>query len=131
MKENEITGQILDAGIEVHRTLGRPGLLESFLEEALVWELQSRGLFVERQKSVPISYKGQLLATPLYIDILVENQIIVECKATEKHNPVYESQTLTYLRLMNLRLGMVINFGHTLIKNGIHRVINNRWQETL
>lgn len=122
---NEITGQILDAAIEVHRTLGGPGLLENVYEEALVWELKSRNLIVDRQKEIPIRYKEVLLATPLRIDILVENQVIVECKATSQYNPIFEAQTLTYLRLAGLHIGIVINFGERLVKNGIKRVFNN------
>lgn len=126
MKENKITGQILDAAIEVHRTLGGPGLLESVYEEALSYELRQRHLYVERQKLVPISYKGQELATPLRLDMLVSQQVIVECKATTEYNTIYEIQLLTYLRLMNLKIGLVINFGESVVKDGVHRVINNR-----
>lgn len=108
----------------MHKTLGGPGLLEGVYEEALVWELQHRGLKVQRQLAVPISYKGNQLATPLRIDLLVEGLIIVENKATTSYNSIFETQTLTYLRLMNLRLGLVINFGEKVVKNGIHRVPN-------
>ena len=125
-EENQISGVILDAAIEVHRTLGGPGLLESVYEEALVWELCQRGLNVERQKQLPIKYKTVVLATPLRIDLLVGGKVIVECKATIKHNPIFEAQTLTYLRLSGLKLGIVINFGETLIKKGYHRVINQK-----
>lgn len=126
MKENKITGQILDAAIEVHRTLGGPGLLESVYEEALSYELRQRHIFVERQKLVPIVYKDQELATPLRLDILVSHQVIVECKATINYNTIFEVQLLTYLRLMNLRVGLVINFGEAVVKDGVHRVINSR-----
>lgn len=124
MIENETSGQIVDAAIEVHRTLGGPGLLESVYEEALVWELRSRGLTVDRQKTVPIKYKGIALETPLRIDLLVDNLVIVECKATYQYNRIYEAQALTYLRLTGLRLALVINFGERLVKDGIHRVRN-------
>ena len=124
MIENEISGQIVDAAIEVHRTLGGPGLLESVYEEALVWELNNRGLAVERQKIVPISYKGFVLETPLRIDLLVGGLVIVECKATTAYNRIYESQALTYLRLTGLKLALVINFGERLVKYSIHRVRN-------
>jgi len=122
--ENQISRIILDAAIEVHRTLGGPGLLESVYEEALVWELKQRGLTVERQKSVPIIYKGRTLGTPLRLDLLVNGKVIVECKATTDYNPIFEVQTLTYLRLTGLKLGLVINFGERLIKHGFHRVVN-------
>ena len=124
MIENEISGQIVDAAIEVHRTLGGPGLLEKAYEEALVWELQYRGIQVERQKTVPIMCKGHVLASPLQIDLLVAELVIVECKATPHYNRIFESQALTYLRLTGLRLALVINFGERLVKEGIHRVRN-------
>ena len=124
VEEDALSYKIVGAAIEVHKTLGGPGLLESVYEEALVWELQNNGLAVRRQVAVPICYKGQQLATPLRVDVLVENLVIVENKATTSYNPIYEAQTLTYLRLMNLRLGLVINFGERYVKNGIHRVPN-------
>lgn len=123
-REDEISHKIIGAAIEVHRTLGGPGLLESVYEEALVWELKHRGLVIGRQVEVPIHYKGNLLTTPLYVDVLVENLVIVENKAVVNYNPIYEAQTLTYLRLMNLRLGLVINFGSQYVKKGVHRVVN-------
>ena len=121
---NEITGEVIGAAIEVHRTLGGPGLLESVYEEALIWELQSRGCLVERQVAVPIQYKGYQLANPLRLDMLVEKQVIVECKATTQYNTIYEAQLLTYLRLLELQVGLVINFGEKYAKRGIHRVVN-------
>jgi GxxExxY protein len=122
--EDDLSHQIIGAAIEVHRTLGGPGLLESVYEEAMVWELIDRGLDVKRQVAVPISYKGNQLATPLRIDLLVEDLIIVENKAMTKYNSIFATQTLTYLRLMNLRLGLVINFGEKYVKRDIHRVPN-------
>ena len=124
MHENQISKIILDAAIEVHRTLGGPGLLESVYEEALAWELQQRGLPVERQRLIPITYKGQTLGTPLRLDLLVSDKVIVECKATANYNPIFETQVLTYLRLTGLKLGLVINFGEKLVKDGYHRVVN-------
>lgn len=121
--ENIISGRVVDAAVEVHRTLGGPGLLESVYEEALAWELTERGLSVERQKLVPITYKQVLLATPLRLDMLVDECVIVECKAAAVYNSIFEAQALTYPRLMGLRLALVINFGERLVKNGIHRVI--------
>lgn len=125
VREDELSYVIIGAAIEVHRTLGGPGLLESVYEEAMVWELQSRGLKIERQVEVPVNYKGHSLATPLRVDLLVERLVIVENKSVVTYNPIFEVQTLTYLRLMNLRLGLVINFGEKFVKDGIHRVVNN------
>jgi GxxExxY protein len=123
--EDLLSKKIVSAAIEVHRTLGGPGLLESVYEEALVWELEQQGLSVERQKSIPIDYKGMQLATPLRIDILVENLVIVECKATAEYNLIFEAQALTYLRLTGLKLALVINFGDRLVKQGIRHVVND------
>lgn len=124
MKENELSRIIVSAAIEAHRTLGGPGLLESVYEEATVWEIRQRGPSVERQKTIPIIYKGVSLGSPLRIDLLVGGLVIVECKATSQYNPIFESQLLTYLRLTDLKLGLVINFGERLVKDGIHRVVN-------
>lgn len=124
MTENEISKVVLDAAIEVHKSLGGPGLLESVYEESLAWELESRGLSVKRQLEVPIRYKGNLLATPLKLDLLVNDLVIVEVKAAAVYNRVFEAQALTYLRLMNLKLALVINFGDTRVGSGTHRVVN-------
>lgn len=124
MDENELSRVIVDAAIEVHRELGGPGLLESVYEEALVEELTLRGLSVERQQQVPIRYKGKLLATPLRLDLRVNNLVIVDPKSVTEYNKIFDSQMLTYLRLTGLRLGLVINFGERLVKDGIHRVAN-------
>jgi GxxExxY protein len=124
LHENEISKHIVDCAIEVHRTLGGPGLLESVYEQALVWELEQRGLEVRRQVSLPIPYKGHTLASPLRIDLIVGGKVIVECKAVTRYNAIFEAQTLTYLRLTGLKLGLVINFGERLVKDGIHRVVN-------
>lgn len=121
---NVLSDQIIGAAIEVHKTLGGPGLLESVYEEALAWEMQDRGLAVQRQLDIPIRYKKRRLANKLRLDLLVEKQIIVEVKATTTYHPIHESQLLTYLRLMDLRLGLVINFGQETVKAGTDRVIN-------
>jgi GxxExxY protein len=125
MDENDISKIIVDCAIEVHRVLGGPGLLESVYEEALVYEIVLRGLHLSRQVSVPLIYKGNKLATPLRLDLLVAEKVIVECKSMTTYNPIFESQLLTYLRLTGLRLGLVINFGEPLVFKGIHRVVNN------
>ncbi len=124
MTENQISKYITDAAIEVHRTLGGPGLLESVYEEAMTWELQRVGMLVERQLNVPIVYKGRTLANPLRLDMLVEKKVIVENKALTTYNSIFEAQARTYLRLLDLKLAMVINFGEKYVKNGIHRVLN-------
>jgi GxxExxY protein len=124
MDENEISHVIIGAAIEVHKVIGGPGIIEDIYEEALCHEMQLRGLFVERQKPVPVIYKGVTLKKPLYLDILVNDKLIVEAKATEKYNPLYSAQLLTYLRLTGKKLGLVINFGEVFLKNGIYRVVN-------
>ena len=123
MTDNEITERIIGAAIEVHKELGGPGLLESVYEEALCHELKNFGLESQRQVSCPIHYKGAILASPLRIDLLVENRVIVECKATKENNPIYAVQCLTYLRLTGNRIGLVLNFGRAYMKHGIERVI--------
>ena len=124
-EEDKLSKKIIGAAIEVHRTLGGPGLLESVYEEALAWELQNRGLSVERQKFVPIKYKDVTLESPLRLDMLVDNLVIIECKAVTEYNKVFAAQTLTYLRMTGLRLGLVLNFGEVYLRDGIHRVANN------
>jgi GxxExxY protein len=124
MELNDISGAIVDAAIEVHRELGGPGLLESIYEEALTAELTDRGFEIERQKKVPVVYKGRRLSNDFRIDLQVENSIVVECKATSMNNSVFEAQALTYLRLLDLRLALVINFGKQRVVDGIRRVVN-------
>jgi GxxExxY protein len=124
MTENEISKVIVESAIEVHRTLGGPGLLESVYEEALAEELKSRGLTVERQLPVPIVYKGKTLATPLRLDLKVNGLVLIDTKAVTEWSAIFEAQMLTYLRLTGLKLGLVVNFGEQYVKNGIHRVVN-------
>jgi GxxExxY protein len=124
LDENALSRIIVEAAIEVHRELGGPGLLESVYEEALVCELQLHGLVVERQQAVPIHYKRHILASPLRLDLRVNNLVIVDPKAVTEWNPIFKSQMLTYLRLTGLKLGLVINFGEAFVKDGIHRVVN-------
>jgi GxxExxY protein len=124
MDENEISKIVLDAAIMVHRTLGGPGLLESVYQDALVYELRTRGLKVAKEVIVPVKYKGVVVGDPLRIDIFVEDRIVVECKATEKDNPIYAVQTLTYLRILGLHLGLLINFGKETLIAGYRRVVN-------
>ncbi len=122
--EPSLTHQIIGAAIEVHRTLGGPGLLESIYEAALCHELSVRGLRFHQQKPVQVVYKGVVVQDPLFIDILVEDKVIIEVKATEKNHPIHETQVLTYLRLTGVKLGLLVNFGVPVIKNGISRIIN-------
>lgn len=124
MDENAISKIIVEAAIEVHRELGGPGLLESIYEEALVHELRLRGLTVERQRPVPILYKGTTLATPLRLDLRVNGLVLIDAKSVEQWNPIFQAQMLTYLRLTGLKLGLVINFGDRRVVDGIHRVVN-------
>lgn len=123
MVEEELTYKIRGAIFEVYNTLG-PGLLESVYEEALVFELLQRGLKVERQIEVPIFYKGQELKTALRLDLLIENTIIVELKSVEEMKPVFAKQLLTYLRLLNKRVGLLVNFSSVDIREGIKRIVN-------
>ena len=123
MTLDNITYEIRGAIYDVYKTLG-PGLLESVYEEALVFELEQRGLKVERQKVVPIIYKGNCLKTELRLDLLVEDQVIVELKSVEEMKKVYAKQLLTYLRLMDKRLGLLVNFNTDNILTSIHRIAN-------
>ena len=123
MSVNEISYQIRGAIYDVYKDLG-PGLLESVYEEALCFELQQRGLKVERQKQVPIIYKDNVLKTELRLDILVEDEVIVELKSVEEMKKVFGKQLLTYLRLLDKRLGILVNFNTYNILNAITRVVN-------
>ena len=123
MTLDNITYEIRGAIYDVYKALG-PGLLESVYEEALVFELEQRGLKVERQKVVPIIYKGNSLKTELRLDLLVEDQVIVELKSVEEMKKVYAKQLLTYLRLMDKRLGLLVNFNTDNILTSIHRIAN-------
>lgn len=116
--DNALTYKIIGAAMEVHRTLGGPGLLESIYESALCYELTLQGLKIKSQMPVEVYYKGAIVRDPIILDILIEDQIIVEVKAIEKENPIHEVQLLTYLRLTGLRLGLLINFGSRYIKEG-------------
>lgn len=125
MNENQISKIFVDSVIEVHRTFGGPGLLENIYRDGrMVIELRNRGLIVEKEKKVPILYKGETVSAPLKLDLLINDLIIVECKAVSTPHPVFEAQLLTYLRLTNIKLGLLINFGHRYVKNGIVRVVN-------
>lgn len=123
MTENDITYQIRGAIYDVYKTLG-PGLLESIYEEALAYELEQRGLKVERQKPVPVHYKGIVLKTELRLDLLVEDKVIVELKSVDEIKPVFSKQLLTYLRLLNKKVGLLVNFNTDNILKSIYRIAN-------
>ena len=125
MTENELSNVIIGAAIEVHKELGGPGLLEDVYEEALCRELELRGLEVQRQVGVAIEYKGMLLRKRLVLDLMVNGAVIVEVKSVEEYHDIFQAQLLTYLRLTKKKLGLVINFGESHVKDGIHRVANN------
>jgi GxxExxY protein len=124
MNENQISKVIFDCALTVHKSLG-PGLLESAYEECLFYELKKSGLNVEKQKALPLVYEEVKLEVGYRIDLIVENKVIIELKAVEALNDVHLEQVLTYLRLSNCKLGLLINFNVSLIKNGIRRVVNN------
>lgn len=123
MTDNELTYEIRGAIFDVYNALG-PGLLESVYEEALVFELEQRGLTVTRQMDVPIMYKGNELKTPLRLDLLVNDQVIVELKSVEEMKPVFAKQLLTYLRLLDKRVGLLVNFNTDDLKSSIKRIAN-------
>ncbi len=110
--------------MNVHRILG-PGLLESTYKDCLHFELVQKGMLVENEKALPLIYKGEKLESGYRVDLLVEKKVIVELKAVETLNPIYFAQLLTYLKLSNRKLGLLINFNECLIKDGIKRVVNN------
>lgn len=123
--ENLLSEQILDAAIEVHRTLGGPGLLESLYEDALFHELRLRNIPALSQVQIPVTYKNFKLRDSMRLDILVDGKVIIEVKATENMLAVHKAQVLTYLRLTNLKLGLVINFGQGRLIDGWERIVNN------
>ena len=121
---DEITGQIVDGAYKLHTRLG-PGLLESVYEMVLGRELERRGLAVERQKAVSFEFDGMHFEDGLRVDLLVEGIVVVELKSVEQLAPVHPKQVLTYLRLLNLSVGLLINFGAATLKEGLHRIVNN------
>ena len=123
MHENDIAKIIVDAAFKVHKSLG-PGLFESVYETVMAHEIEGRGLTVERQKVIPINYEGMAFDEGFRADLVVSDKVIVELKSVETLSPVHKKQLLTYLRLADKRLGLLINFGSNLIKDGIARVVN-------
>jgi GxxExxY protein len=123
MHENEIARLIVDAAYQVHTTLG-PGLLESVYETVLAYELAKRGLMVTRQAPIPLNYERLSFDEGFRADLLVQDKVIVELKSVERVAPVHKKQLLTYLRLADKRLGLLVNLGEALIKDGITRIVN-------
>ena len=122
-QENDISGKIIGAAIEVHKHLG-PGLLESAYEECLCCEMALRGIKFERQVSLPLNYKGVVLDCGYRLDLLVEDKVIVELKSIETLEPIHDAQLLTYLRLRDEWLGLIINFNVIMLKDGVRRLVN-------
>ena len=127
MNENELTEKIIGAAIEVHRHLG-PGLLESIYEECLCYELNVIGLRFQRQIPLPVSYKGMKLESGYKMDLLIEDAVVVEIKATEQTPPIHAAQVLTYLKASNKRIGLLINFNVPVLRRGLKRIAN-RFEE--
>ncbi len=123
MDENELSRIIVNTCFDIHTGLG-PGLLESVYEEILYYELTSMRLKVDRQKAIPVFWKGTKMDVGFRADLIVENKVIIELKSVELIAPVHPKQLLTYLRLTNLKLGLLINFNEALIKDGITRIAN-------
>jgi GxxExxY protein len=124
MTENELSKIVFNCALKVHQNLG-PGLLESAYEECLFYELMKTGLDIQKQKALPLVYEKVKLDVGYRIDIIIENKLILEIKSVEALNDIHFAQLLTYLKLTNCKLGMLINFNVLLIKNGIKRVVNN------
>jgi GxxExxY protein len=124
MNVNQLSNEVIGAAIEVHKNLGQ-GLLGSAYEECLSHELSPRNIPFERQKNLPISYKGLKLDAGYRLDLLIDNQLILELKSCDTLLPIHEAQLLTYLRLGGLRLGLLIDFNVALLKDGIKRIANN------
>src|SRR5690554_6533900 len=124
MHENEIAREIVDAAFQIHTRLG-PGLLESVYEAVLAYELEKRGLRVSSQQPIAVQYESVQLELGFRADLILEDKVIIELKSVERLARVHKKQLLTYLRLADKRLGLLINFGENLIKDGINRVVNN------
>ncbi len=123
MNENEISNRIIGISIEVHQALG-PGLLESAYKECLFYKLMKNGLLVEKEKPMPLIYEEVKLDCGYRVDLLVENKVVIEIKSVEALNDVHFAQTLTYMKLGSFKLGLLINFNVSLLKDGIKRIVN-------
>ena len=124
MLENEISNKVIGAAIDIHKNLG-PGLLESAYENALAYDLNNVGLDIKQQIPMPFIYKEIKLDVGYRLDLIIENKVIIEIKSVEQLAPVHFAQTLTYLKLSGLKLALLINFNTVLLKDGIHRIVNN------
>lgn len=123
MTENEISNLVFDAGMKVHRKLG-VGLYESVYEQCLVHELKNRGLNVESQKDISVDYEGLIIEKAFRVDLLIANKVIIEIKAVPELNSYHFYQILNYLRITEMKLGMILNFHSTLFKDGVKRIVN-------
>ncbi len=120
---NDLTGEVIGAAIEIHKALG-PGLLESVYEECMCMELELKGIPYEKQKELPVEYKGSKLDCGYRLDIVVDGKLIVELKACEGLQPIHDAQLLTYLKLTGIKVGLLINFNVPILKEGIKRIVN-------
>ncbi|MEM9079148.1 MAG: GxxExxY protein [Verrucomicrobiota bacterium] len=123
MEVNEITGKVVDCAVKIHQQLG-PGLLESVYQRILVYGLRKAGLKVETEVQVPVKWDGHVIDEGFRADVLVEGKVLLELKALEKTERVHRRQTLTYLKLLDLKVGLLINFGAALVKDDLHRLVN-------
>lgn len=121
---NDLSSKVIGSAIEVHSALG-PGLLENVYKECLFYKLRESGLIVEKEKPMPVIFESVQLECGYRLDLLVENKLVIELKAVEELNDIHLAQTITYLKLGNYKLGLLINFNVLLLKNGIKRVVNN------
>ena len=124
MTENELSYKVIGTALELHKNLG-PGLLESSYENALAYDLKQTGLKVKQQVPMPFIYKDIKMDIGYRLDLIVQNKVIIEIKSLENLAPVHYAQLLTYLKLSHLKLGLLINFNTKILKNGIHRIVNN------
>jgi GxxExxY protein len=124
MNHNDITAAIIDTSIDIHRKLG-PGLLESVYRKILAYELRKRGFEVVEEMPIPVDWEGVRLDLGFRADLMVNNRVIVELKSCEAIHPVYKKQLLTHLKITKKQVGLLINFGEELLKDGVHRIVNN------
>ncbi|MBC8325925.1 MAG: GxxExxY protein [Verrucomicrobia subdivision 3 bacterium] len=124
LETNEVSGAVVNCALRIHQKLG-PGLLESVYQRILAYELRKAGLTVETEVPVPVEWDGHVIDESFRADLIVGGKVLVELKSVERIQPVHKKQTLTYLKLSNLQVGLLINFGASLLKEGIHRIVND------
>ncbi|MGG7438302.1 GxxExxY protein [Chryseobacterium arthrosphaerae] len=124
MTENELSKIVFETGLKIHKKLGA-GLFEHVYEECMFYELTQSGFYVEKQKLIPIVYEGLTIENAFRLDIIIENKVILEIKAVDYINPTHKAQLLTYLKMTNCKLGMLLNFQSDVFKNGVTRIVNN------